>query len=129
MSDDFLRARLGRTGVEVHRLGVASSFGVGGTALEAAVEEHGVNYLYWGSIRKAGFGDAIRALCARGMRDRLFVVVQSYSRAGFLVRPSLNRALRSLGIERADLLLLGWWNKPVWRGIVDAALACKELEV
>ncbi len=53
------------------------------------------------------------------------MVVQSYSRVACLVRPSLQLALRRLGIERADLLLLGWWNRPVSDRIVDAALACR----
>lgn len=122
---DFLHATLGRTGRRVHRLGVAASFGIGGKDLEAAVEEHGVDYLYWGSFRTRAFGQALRALCARGLRDRLFIVIQSYSRLGCLVRPSLSFALRRLGIERADLLLLGWWNRPVSRRILDAALDCK----
>lgn len=126
VATDFLRATLGRTGREVHRLGVASSFGVGGRDLEAAVEEHGVSYLYWGSLRRGGFARAIRDLTARGLRERLFVVVQSYSRVGALVRPSLCWALRRLGLEQADLLLLGWWNRPVSARIVDAALACRE---
>lgn len=117
---------LGRTGRVVHRLGVASSYGVGGADVERAVEEHGVSYLYWGSYRSKRFGDAIRALCQRGQRDRLFIVIQSYSRFGWLVRRSLARALRRLGIERADLLLLGWWNRPVWARVLEAAEACRE---
>lgn len=124
--EDFLRATLGRTGRSVHRLGVAASFGIGGRDLEAAVEEHGVDYLYWGSRRSGSFGRAIRALCARGLRDRLFVVIQSYSRSGALVAPSLCWALRRLGIEQADMLLLGWWNKPVSPRILDAARRCQE---
>src|SRR5690606_15054705 len=125
-ADDFLHTTLGRTGRRVHRLGVAASYGIGGRDLEQAVEEHGVGYLYWGSFRTRTFAHAVRALAARGLRDRLFVVVQSYSRVGCLVRPSLQLALRRLGIERADLLLLGWWNRPVTQRIVDAALACRE---
>lgn len=122
----FLRATLGSTGRELHRLGIAASFGVEARAVEAAVEEHGVGYLYWGSLRRGAFQDAIRALCARGRRDELFVVIQSYSRLASLVRPSLTRALRQLGIEQADLLLLGWWNGPVWSRVRDAALRCRE---
>jgi len=121
-----LRARLGRTGRTVHRIGVASSYGIGGRDLEAAVEEHGVDYLYWGSLRTRAFGRAVADLCRRGLRERLFVVVQSYSRVGALVRPSLELALRRLGIARADLLLLGLWNRPVRPRIVEAALACRE---
>lgn len=107
-------------------MGVAASFGIGGRDLEAAVEEHGLNYLYWGSLRTRSFRDAIRALCARGRRDDLFVVIQSYSRVAALVRPSLTRALRQLRIDRADLLLLGWWNGPVWGNVRDAAIRCQQ---
>jgi len=120
------RRVLGRTGREVFRLGVSASYGLGGADLERAVEEHGVDYLYWGSMRTRAFGLGLRALCARGLRDRLFVVIQSYSRLGSFVAPSLRRALRWLGIERADLLLLGYWNKQVPPRIVDAAIACRE---
>lgn len=121
-----LTTTLGRTGRQVHRLGIAASFGVGGRDLEAAVEERGVSYLYWGSMRTRAFGAAIRALVKRGLRDRLFVVVQSYSRLACAVRPSLELALWRLGLERADLLLLGWWNRPPSPRILDAARRCKE---
>ncbi|GIW70750.1 MAG: hypothetical protein KatS3mg102_0292 [Planctomycetota bacterium] len=122
----FRRAVLGRTGRELLRIGVGSSFGIGGRELEQAVEEHGVQYLYWGTLRTPWFGRAIRNLCRRGLREHLFIVVQSYSRLASLVRPSLCVALRRLGIERTDLLLLGWWNAPVWPRILEAALACQE---
>ena len=123
---DFLHSELGRTGRSLHRLGIAASFGIGGTDLEAAVEEHGIGYLYWGSMRTRSFAKAIRALVQRGRRDELFIVIQSYSRLACLVRPSLTRALKALGIEHADLLLLGWWNSGVAPRILDRASACQE---
>ena len=43
---------LGRTGLEVGRLGVACSYGAPTAAFEEAFEQ-GVNYFYWGSMRKA----------------------------------------------------------------------------
>jgi aryl-alcohol dehydrogenase-like predicted oxidoreductase len=42
---------LGRTGLEVGRLGMASSYGVPSQAVEQAFEQ-GVNYLYWGTFRR-----------------------------------------------------------------------------
>lgn len=122
----FERAVLGRTGREVLRIGVASSFGIGGADLERAVEEDGVAYLYWGSLRRPGFGRAIRSLVRRGLRDRLFIVIQSYTRLGSLMRPSLCIGLKRLGIEQADLLLLGMWNRGVPGRIRDAALSCRD---
>ena len=52
-------------------------------------------------------------LVAGHVEDELVVVVQTYTRVASLMRASLERALRKLGIEQADLLLLGWWNKPI----------------
>jgi aryl-alcohol dehydrogenase-like predicted oxidoreductase len=89
----------------------------------AAVErafEHGINYLYWGSARRGGFGLALRNLARQ--RDRFVLVIQSYSRLASLMEWSLGRALRSLRMDYADVLLLGLWNKPVPPRILDAAL-------
>lgn len=121
----FERAVLGRTGREMGRLGVAASYGIGASGVEMAVEA-GVSYLYWGSLRTRAFGRGIRNCVRRGLRDRMTIVIQSYSRVGLLVRPSLECALRGLGIDHADVLLLGWWNAPPRAAIVDAARACRE---
>jgi len=114
---------LGRTGLPVGRMGISASYGVPAAAVERAFE-HGVNYLYWGSIRRQAFGDAIRNL--KPQRDRFVLVVQSYSRLASLLGWSLQRALRQLRLEYADVLLLGLWNKPVSPGILDAARAVRE---
>ena len=51
---DFNEPRiLGRSGLEVGRLGVASSYGAPPAAFEEAFER-GCNYFYWGSLRKSG---------------------------------------------------------------------------
>jgi aryl-alcohol dehydrogenase-like predicted oxidoreductase len=87
--------------------------------------ERGVNYLYWGSIQRKDFGQAIRRFAARD-RENLVLVVQTYTRVGFLMRPALESALRTLATDYADLLLLGWWNSLPPRRIIDAALRLKE---
>ncbi|MBZ5624405.1 MAG: aldo/keto reductase [Acidobacteriia bacterium] len=114
---------LGRTGLEVGRLGVAASYGVPASAVERAFEQ-GVNYLYWGSMRRSGFAEAIRHLASQ--RGRLVVVLQSYSRMGSLLGWSVERGLRALGLEYADILLLGLWNKPVPERILEASRALRE---
>ncbi len=115
---------LGRTGLRVSPIGLGSSYGVSSADVERAFER-GINYLYWGSNRKDGFGRAIAAI-SRRRREDLVLVIQSYTRAAMLLRPSLERALRRAKTDYTDLLLLGWWNDVPPRRIVDAALALRE---
>ena len=122
-SRPFDRAVLGRTGLEVCRLGVAATYGVPASAVDRAFEQ-GVNYLYWGSRRTDAFAQAIRNLAPH--RERFLLVVQSYSRVAGLVAWSLERALREARCDYADVLLLGLWNSPVWPRILDAARAVRD---
>jgi aryl-alcohol dehydrogenase-like predicted oxidoreductase len=122
-SMEFESRILGRTGLRVGRLGVAASYGAPAAAVERAFEM-GANYLYWGSIRRSGFRQAIRNLAAS--RDRMVLVIQSFSRAASLVGWSLERALSGLRIEFADVLLLGMWNGPVPERILDAARSVRQ---
>jgi predicted aldo/keto reductase-like oxidoreductase len=124
-TSDFLHATLGRTGRRVHRLGLAASYGIDEAGVDEAVER-GVNYLYWGSFRTGTFGKGIRNACRRLDRDKVLVVIQSYTRVACTLGLSLRRATRWLGIDHADVLLLGWWNKPPSARMIDAALRLKE---
>jgi aryl-alcohol dehydrogenase-like predicted oxidoreductase len=114
---------LGRTGLTVGRVGISSSYGISGEGLERAFER-GVNYIYWGSRRTASFGEGLKRL--RPQRDRFTLVIQSYTRVAGLMAWSLERALRALQFDCADVLLLGMWNKPVPPRILDAARNLKE---
>ena len=114
----FERRVLGSTGREVFRLGLAASYGVPAAAIESAFER-GVNYLYWGSRRTDAFCAALRNL--RPHRERMLLVLQSYTRVASLMAGSLERALCRVDYDRADVLLLGMWNKPVAPRILDAA--------
>jgi predicted aldo/keto reductase-like oxidoreductase len=122
---DFNEPRmLGKTGLKVGRLGVASSYGAPAKGFEEAFDK-GCNYFYWGSLRKSGMCEAIRNICREGKRDDLVIVIQSYSRSGFLMETFYHRALKRLAIDHGDVLLLGWYNnKPPWR-ILERALAMK----
>ena len=54
---------------------------------------------------------AIRHLAPRYC-EQLVVVLQSYARLGLLVELSIERVLATLGLDYADVLLLGWHNRP-----------------
>ena len=118
MSDFQAKIPLGRTGLLVSRLGIGSSFGVSASVIEEAFD-HGVNYLYWGSIRRPAFGRAMRNL-ARQHRDELVLTVQSYSRLPALISPSVDVALRRSGVGYFDILLLGAQNQPPAAAFVEA---------
>src|SRR5437773_1458193 len=91
---------LGSTTLRVAPLGVASSYGVGAADVEYAFER-GLNYFFWGSLRRPDFGRGIRHLVRGGHRDRLVVAIESYARAGLLIEPSVEIALRRLGLDYA----------------------------
>ena len=84
--------RLGQTGLSVSRLGIGSS-SVGSEAFIEEAVEQGINYLYWGSIRRPAFGRALRNV-ARRKREGVVLTVQSYSRVAALLAPSVEIALR-----------------------------------
>ena len=120
---DWKTTTLGKPDWKVGRLGLASSYGADERCVQMAFER-GVNYLYWGTMRTAKFGAGLRSL--RSRRDEFRLVIQSYSRVAVMVPWSLERALKSLGMDHADILLLGLWNKDVNSAIFDQALRLRE---
>jgi aryl-alcohol dehydrogenase-like predicted oxidoreductase len=123
---DFHAPRiLGRTGLAVGRLGVAGGYGAPAGAIEEAFER-GCNYFYWGSLRRAGMAQAIKNLCGRGQRDQLVIVLQSYARSPALMEIFCERALASLNLDAAEVLLLGWHNRRPPVRILERALALQE---
>jgi aryl-alcohol dehydrogenase-like predicted oxidoreductase len=121
---DWNKVRIARTELLSSPLGLGSSFGIAGADIEHAFAR-GLNYFYWGSIRRPGFGRAVRGL-AQQHRERMVIVVQSYTRVAALMAGSLRSALRRLGTDHADFLLLGWWNAQPPARIMDAARALRE---
>ena len=116
---------LGGTGLKVGRLGMAASYGAPAEAFEEAFDR-GCNYFYLGGgRRKAGMKQAIRNLCRQGQRDRLVIAIQSYARFGYLMEWVFKSRLRSMGLERADILVLGWHNRRPSAGLVKRARAMK----
>ncbi len=125
MPCSWQRVPFGSTNIQVTPLGLGSAYGVEARDVERAVDR-GINYLYWGSRRFPTFAEGVRNI-GSSRRDGLVLVVQSYTRAAAFMRGSLERALRELGTDYTDLLLLGWWNEPPPRKIVDAALELKRI--
>ena len=125
---DFHEPRiLGKTGLRVGRLGVSGGYGAPAEALEEAFEQ-GCNYFYHGSFRRPGMTQAIKNICGQGKRDRLVVVVQVYNRIAAMTEGSVDRALRQMNLDYADVLLLGWHNSTPGGRILEAARRLQDQE-
>jgi predicted aldo/keto reductase-like oxidoreductase len=92
----------------VSRIGLASGYGVPAAAIEKAVNEYGINYLYISPLLNLGnMVQAIRNL-GPGNRDELCVVLARPFFGGFgglRLESFVERWLKKLRLERADLLL------------------------
>ena len=116
---------LGQTGLRVGPLGLAAGYGAPTRAIEEAFEK-GCNYFYWGSMRKPGMATAIRNICGQGKRDEIVLVLQSYSRSAWLMQTFVEKGLRSLGLDHAEILVLGWRDKIPAQKLLDKAIQIKE---
>ncbi len=121
-------AVLGRTGLRVGRLGIASGYGVPAAAIEEAFER-GANYFTWGTVIKGyapGMREALRNIAAKGRRDRLVLACFTYAHNNYFTERLLRRGLKSAGLDYADVLVLGYFSGKVPRRLVDGALRMKE---
>lgn len=116
---------LGRTGLSVSRLGVASSYGVPAYAIEKAYHDYGVNCFYWGALRRSGMRNGLRRL-ARTQRDRMIVALQSYDRTSWFMKGSIHRGLKALHIDYADVLILGGYQRRPSERILNRALELRD---
>jgi aryl-alcohol dehydrogenase-like predicted oxidoreductase len=116
------RVVLGRTGLSVSRLGLASGYGVPAKAIEKAYHEHGINYFFWSTPRKEAMKTALRNI-ARKEREKIVIAVQSYDHLGFFNTRAVDKALKALDIDYADILIMGWFNSVPGKRILDRCRA------
>lgn len=116
---------LGRTGLMVGRLGLGSSLG-GPVQLYREAFEHGVNYFWWGAVKRFAMRDAIREIVADGKRDKLVVALITYARWKGAYTRSLERQLRTLNLDYCDVFLAGYINRKLRPALVDEMVALKE---
>jgi hypothetical protein len=91
---------LGRTGLQVGRLGISSSYGAPAAAFEEAFEK-GCNYFVLGTFMKGRSEEmvqAIRNIVARGQRDKLVVCLMEYTHSPLIGKGHFHRGLKKLGL-------------------------------
>jgi aryl-alcohol dehydrogenase-like predicted oxidoreductase len=108
---------LGRTGLRVSRIGLASGYKAPTRAVERAFHEYGINYFCW-DRRRPGMQAALQDL-VKTAREELVIAIQSADHIGLWLRRSTEKALRVLGIDRVDILFLSWFNKLPRRRVLD----------
>lgn len=119
---------LGRTGLEVGRLGISSSYGAKTETFEEAFE-CGCNYFTWGTFIKGDSREmkkAIRNIVAKGMRDKLVISVITYAHEPILTNYFLEKRLKALNVDHIDILLLGYFPKVPSSRILDGARKLKD---
>ncbi|KPK83773.1 MAG: hypothetical protein AMS27_11900 [Bacteroides sp. SM23_62_1] len=122
------KIRLGRTGLYSGRLGISSSYGAPAEAFEEAFE-HGCNYFTWGTFilgRSKEMKKAVHNIVHKGQRDNLIIAIYSYSHSGLLTEIAIHKGLKKLGIDYADVMILGYYPRQPSRRIIDGALNLKE---
>ena len=90
MSGFPARTTLGRSGLRVSKLGLGASFKAP-TASYLEAFERGVNYFYWGSIRRSLMGDAVRDSGVEWYRPVSFSLAAFSREHGVLRDPLLTR--------------------------------------
>ncbi len=122
---------LGRTGLQVGRLGISSSYGAPAAAFEEAFER-GCNYFVLGTFMKGRSEEmiqAIRNIVARGQRDKLVVCLMEYTHSPLIGKGHFHRGLKKLGLGFVDVLMLGYYpSRPRWQ-LMDLGNSLKEKEL
>ena len=119
---------LGKTGLKVGRLGIASGYGTPAAAIEEAFER-GCTYMTWGTFIKgysSNMREAIRTIVAKGRREQMVVAMFSYAHQTSLTEHFLVKALKSAGLDYADILILGYFSWRPSQRIIDGAIRLKE---
>ena len=116
---------LGRTGLAVSRLGLASGYGAPAKTVEKAFHEYGINYFYWSTPRKSAMGEGLKSLL-KDHREDIVIVFQSYDHIGITVKRSVHKGLKALGTEYADVILLGWQNWGPPKRLLEQSVRLRE---
>jgi predicted aldo/keto reductase-like oxidoreductase len=119
---------LGKTELQVGRLGISSSFGAPAAAFDEAFER-GCNYFTWGTFLKGRSSEmckTIHNIVKNGHREDLVIAMISYAHNSLLTEYFLRRSLKSAGIDYTDVLILGYFPKRPPQRVIDGALSLKE---
>ena len=119
------RVPFGRTGLMVSRMGLASGYGVPAEAIEKAVHEYGINYLYISPL--INVGNMVRAIrnLPSSHRDELCIVLARPLLRSFRLGSYVERWLKKLEFAWVDLLFQDV-RKPPSQEFIDRVQLLKD---
>lgn len=107
METDFLHKDVLALGRRVHRLGLACNYGIDGAGVRTALEDRGLNYVFWTpTMRK--ITPVLRDVL---QRDRERVVIATGPTFGWFpsnVRSGVERCLKALNTDYIDVFQIFW---------------------
>ena len=129
---DLPRITLGRTGLEVTRLGVGGAYCDNADTYRAALD-CGVNYVDTARIYRDGKDEAVIGEAIAGRRDDLVIATKSDSRDAAGARRDLETSLHDLGTDHVDIWQIHYLNTAAEReqvlspgGALSAALKARD---
>ena len=126
MNDDFLFRNVPAFSRRIHRLGLATNYGIDGEDLEWALEQ-GINYVFWTpSARKV-----TESLKAALKHDRESVIVACGPTIGYFdgsIRRACERLLQKLETDYLDIFQLFWLGRAsaLSSSTIDALISLRE---
>lgn len=121
------KTKLGRTDIYAGKLGISGNYGVSSAAMEEAFEK-GCNYFTLGYMMIGRIAEALKAIrniIRKGKRDELVVAIFTYSHTNIMTDIMLSRRLRVMGLDYADILVLGYFNRRPHDRLIEGALRLK----
>ena len=109
-------------GKRIHRLGLATNYGIDADGVRRAMDR-GVNVFLWTSRGKKAMAAPLREAIA-GKRDDVVVIgFATVGLFGWSVRRAAESLLKELGTDHLDVLLLGWLGVgSAWTNATETAL-------
>lgn len=107
MAIDFLHMTPAALGKRVHRLGLATNYGIDESGVRRAIER-GVNTFLVNTRGKRALGPPLREVLQKDRASQVVIGFATIGFAGWGVKRAADALRKELGTDYLDVLLLGW---------------------